>query len=256
MISIPEQADQPDYRSSPPPLGRPARGRGALRRLKAFERISPVAGTRLLDVGCGNGLYTREMAPHFSEVAAIDVATEHIADFRRQGVPDNVSVHDISATRMPWPDGHFDTATAIEVLEHIDGLSVGLLEIRRVLAPGGRFFVSVPNRLHPIETHSLLVGDKYIPGKRIPFLPWVPPLHDRWSDVRTFTLRTLTAVLVEAGFVVSHAEYVMPPFDHWQAGARFLRPLTDQLEAGPLGRFGVSLLVCAIKPSYPLNGEP
>ena len=147
--------------------------------------------------------------------------------------------------------------TAIEVLEHLEEVGTVLAEVRRVLAPNGRFYITVPNRLFPFETHTVTIGHRHITGRRVPLLPWIPSLHDRWTDVGSFTVRTLRALLCGAGFSMSKPEYVMPPFDRWRTGGRFIRPLTDVLDHTPIRRFGVSLVVCACKRSgpYAANGR-
>lgn len=237
-----------------PTLGTPAAmgATGALRRLDAFERIAPLAGRKLLDVGCGNGLYTLRMAERFDTVVGIDLVPEHLDEFRNAVPPSlhgRVEILEQSLTAMPWDDETFDVVTAIEVLEHVDDVEHGLSEIYRVMMPGGRLFVAVPNRLFPLETHAVIIGGKYMPGRRIPFLPWIPPLQRRWSEVGNFTARSVTDLLSRAGFVVSRPEYIMPPFDHWQAGQRYIKPLSDAAERSSLRRFGVSVLVCAVKPT-------
>lgn len=238
-----------------PPLGTPADATAvrSLRRLDGLERLSPLEGRRLLDVGCGNGVYTLRMAERFEEVHAIDVVDDHLAQFRaRLEAGSNIAVEKIDAIALPWPDDYFDVVTAIEVIEHIDGIGAALAEIRRVLTPDGRLFVAVPNRWYPFETHGIFIRGRYRGGQRLPFLPWIPPLHDRLSRVQTFTPRTLRALLTGADFEMSRPEYVMPPFDRSEAGARWIRPLTDALERTPARRFGVSLLVCA----KPIRREP
>jgi SAM-dependent methyltransferase len=215
-----------------------------------LDRISPLEGRRLLDVGCGSGVYTLRMAERFDEVHAIDIVDEHL-ELLRSRVPahlaSRIQIEHLDARHLPFEDGSFDVVSAVEVLEHIDGVGRALAEIHRVLTENGRFFISLPNRLFPLETHSVTIAGRVIAGWRLPFLPWVPPLHDRWSTVDTFSPRTVRALLAGAGFGMSRVEYVMPPFDRWEAGRRWIKPLTGVLERTPARRFGVSLLVVARK---------
>src|SRR5207253_1273786 len=93
------------------------------KRLGAFERHWPLRGQRLLDVGCGNGMYTIRMAEHFDETHAIDVERHRLDQFRRtlagSKLGGKVTVREMSAETLDYPDGYFDVVTAIEVIEHI-----------------------------------------------------------------------------------------------------------------------------------------
>jgi ubiquinone/menaquinone biosynthesis C-methylase UbiE len=237
-------------RSPPPELGAPAvLGASAVqKRLDAFRRHWPLHGQRLLDVGCGNGAYTLELARSFAEVVAVDVEPQHLASFRHQlresPLSARVDVREMSATRMHLPDDHFDVVTAIEVIEHFDDLDASLREIARVLKPGGALCLTCPNRLFPVETHMVRIpwSSKSVPGKRVPFLPWAPALHRKLASARTFLPRDLRALLGGVGLTEEAVDYVMPPFDHWAFGRRFLRPITERLERTPLKVFGVSIV--------------
>jgi ubiquinone/menaquinone biosynthesis C-methylase UbiE len=233
-----------------PDLGAPIRpgAGGVAKRLDAMRRLRALRGRRLLDVGCGNGAYTLELARGFDEAIGIDVEPDRLEAFRRAlrepGAPTNVSVVQGSAERLPFPDAFFDLVTAIEVLEHVAALDDALAEIRRVLAPGGAFVVTVPNRLFPIETHNvaLPVVGREVAGRWVPFLPWFPPLHRRIASARNFTAAELRARVERAGFEQIGVDWVMPPFDGWSLGRRWLKPLTERLERGPGRVFGVSIV--------------
>jgi SAM-dependent methyltransferase len=240
----------------PPELGAPVtRGASAVqKRLDALARLWPMRGERLLDVGCGNGAYTLELARGFREVVAVDVEPTRLGEFRRElpthPAGDRISVREMSATALELPSHHFDVVTAIEVLEHVDDLPAALREIARVLRRGGALCVTCPNRLFPFETHMVRIPGtgRAIPGKRVPFLPWLPALHGRLASARNFLPRELRALAEDAGLREVAVGHVMPPFDGWRLGRRFLRPITDRLERTPLGVFGVSIVAAYRKP--------
>jgi SAM-dependent methyltransferase len=222
---------------------------GVAKRLEAFSKISKFSGVHLLDVGCGNGAYTVAMAELFSHVEAVDIEPTRVEDLQvriaAQRLDDRIRVQAMSAASLEFPSRSFDAVTAIEVLEHLPALDRSLEEMRRVMKDDGRLFVTVPNRLFPLETHSVSVLGKRFPGKRIPLLPYFPVLHSRWSEARSFTLRSLVSVVHSAGFRPIGHGHVMPPFDRWLAGGKYVKPITERLEATPARIFGVSLvLVC------------
>lgn len=231
-------------------LGRPIAfgSSGVEKRLAAFDRIAPLGGSRLLDVGCGNGAYTLQLATIFERVVAIDVEPAHLRELTghlsRQLHSGTVDIRRMSAEAIDFPEASFDAVSAIEVLEHVVDLEVTMREIERVLEPGGLLYVSVPNRLFPIETHTVhLPGRRReIPGRFFPLLPYIVPFHRRISRARNFTSGEILRLGLDVGLTPMGVDHVMPPFDHWQLGRRWIKPFTERLERSPFGRFGVSII--------------
>jgi SAM-dependent methyltransferase len=215
--------------------------RGITKRLAAVGRLTVLSGDRLLDIGCADGTYTKRMRPGFGEVHAIDIEPERLAVFTERGL-DGVVLHDMSADDLSFPDGEFDVVTAIEVVEHVADLPATYAEVARVLKPRGRFCVTTPNRWFPFETHGPLIGGRRRTPLAAPGLPWLSPLHRRWSDARAFTRAELNALGAAAGLRVVGHEYMWPPFDQHPVGRR-LRWLTDRLERGPLAWLGMAHVI-------------
>lgn len=111
-------------------------------------------GKRVLDAGCGAGYGSAELAHAAQSVVGVDRAPEAV-DFARANyrLP-NLSFEQASCTNLPHPDGSFDLVVAFEVIEHLDNWRGFLLEARRLLAPGGQFIVSTPNKLYYTESRG------------------------------------------------------------------------------------------------------
>jgi SAM-dependent methyltransferase len=225
--------------------------RGIRKRLDALARRTDLRGDRLLDIGCGDGAYTTRLADGFNRVDAIDIQADRLTLFteRIKGSPaaHRITIGEMSATKLDYPDNTFDLVTSIEVLEHVDELDQALREIRRVLKPGGRFAFTTPNRWFPFETHGFIYRGRRYPPARAPLLTWIGPLHRRLADARTFTAVELRRRLTAAGLRTRSIDYIMPPFDRSSVGRR-LRPITDLAERTPLRWFGMALVVTAEKP--------
>lgn len=101
---------------------------------------------RVLDVGCGTGYGSAMIASRVHEVIGIDVSEEAIARAKAQHQLDNLEFIAMPATELDFPDGSFDTAYSIQVIEHVEEVELHLSEVVRVLRPGGRFIVATPNR--------------------------------------------------------------------------------------------------------------
>ena len=111
-------------------------------------------GKRVLDAGCGAGYGSAELAQVAASVLGADVAAEAV-DFAREHyrLP-NLAFEQAACGALPHPDGCFDLVVAFEVIEHLDNWREFLLEVRRVLASGGQFIVSTPNKLYYNESRG------------------------------------------------------------------------------------------------------
>jgi 2-polyprenyl-3-methyl-5-hydroxy-6-metoxy-1,4-benzoquinol methylase len=117
-----------------------ARFEGTLDEL--FTQADP---TSLLDVGCGEGVLTQQWALRLGDerrVVGIDLDDPALhAEWAKRTAP-NLSYHVMKAENLPFADDEFDTATAIEVLEHVPDPEHTVAEMARV---GQRWLlVSVP----------------------------------------------------------------------------------------------------------------
>jgi SAM-dependent methyltransferase len=92
----------------------------------------------------------------------VDAAPEAIAYAREHyGHHANLRFEQASCEELPCGDGSFDLVTAFEVIEHLRGWKGLLTEAARVLAPGGQFIVSTPNRLYYGESRGAAGPNPY-----------------------------------------------------------------------------------------------
>jgi SAM-dependent methyltransferase len=111
-------------------------------------------GKRVLDAGCGAGYGSAELAHCAQSVIGIDVAAEAVDFARANYRMPNLQFEQASCISVPHGDASFDLVVAFEVIEHLEQWREFLLEMRRVLAPGGQFIVSTPNRLYYTESRG------------------------------------------------------------------------------------------------------
>jgi SAM-dependent methyltransferase len=102
----------------------------------------------VLDVACGEGYGSATLARVAAHVTGIDVSDAAIAH-AREAYRDRPNLEWINAscTKLPLPDASFDTVVSFETIEHIEGQEAFLDEVARVLAPGGVFVLSCPNKV-------------------------------------------------------------------------------------------------------------
>lgn len=100
---------------------------------------------RLLDVGCGEGTIALGLAETVAYVDAVDPAEEVFADARQYAAEHeigNVAFRVGSVYGLDFPDDHFDACLCHSMLETLDRPLDGLIEIKRILKPGGVLGVS------------------------------------------------------------------------------------------------------------------
>ena len=111
-------------------------------------------GARVLDLGCGEGYGTAELASRARIAVGLDLSTEAVLHAKAAYALPNVSFLPASVTSVPFRDGSFDLITAFEVIEHLDDWRTLLSEARRLLQFGGVFLVSTPNKEYYIDSRG------------------------------------------------------------------------------------------------------
>ena len=106
-----------------------------------FARAAPES---LLDVGCGEGVLTERWARRIApgRVVGIDLDDPGLHEQWAQRSAENLEYRVMKAERLPFADGEFDCATAIEVLEHVPDAAHTVAEMARVARR--HLLVSVP----------------------------------------------------------------------------------------------------------------
>ncbi|MFM1770704.1 MAG: hypothetical protein RJA22_3233, partial [Verrucomicrobiota bacterium] len=126
------------------------------------------AGARVLDVGCGVGQVVGRLQQAGFEAHGVDVSEPNIT--RARAVSERCQVYD--GRRLPFPDGHFAAAGALNVLEHVDEPEAFIRELVRVVEVGGRLVLSSPNFLRVLgfrDYHPRMrgVGNKWRNWRRL-----------------------------------------------------------------------------------------
>ncbi len=100
---------------------------------------------RVADIGCGPGVFTKDLCKHATQVFAADIDGTSLARVKaRHHGSKNLNCVVTIVDRLPFMDRGLDTVLLLEVLEHLTDDAAAIREIHRVLAPGGRLVLSVP----------------------------------------------------------------------------------------------------------------
>jgi SAM-dependent methyltransferase len=194
-----------------------------------------------LDVGCGLGMYTSHLAATCGLAFGVELEWARVATAHGRGL----RVAGAVAEHLPFGDGTLDAVLLHEVLEHVADDRAAAREVTRVLAPGGRAVLFVPNRWWPFETHGVYWQGRYRFGNAalVNYLP--DPLRNRLAPhVRVYTGHRLRAVFADLPVRIVQHTRVFPGYDNLAARHRrlggSLRRFSYAAEATPARVFGLS----------------
>jgi ubiquinone/menaquinone biosynthesis C-methylase UbiE len=112
----------------------------------ALRALLPSTGGRLIEVGAGFGRLAAEYAG-YDEVVLLDASAVHVAAAREAlGGDPRFSIVSGDAYALPYPDASFDAAVCIRVLHHFEDPGPALIEIGRVVRPGGVLVLEFANK--------------------------------------------------------------------------------------------------------------
>jgi 2-polyprenyl-6-hydroxyphenyl methylase/3-demethylubiquinone-9 3-methyltransferase len=135
-------------------------------RLNFINDRSPLAGKRVLDVGCGGGILSEAMAAKGADVTGIDMGPEALAVAKYHLKKSNLHInYQLSAAEEfsnTYPES-FDVITCLELLEHVPDPSSVVEACTKLVTPGGDVFVATINR-NPKSFLFAIIGAEYILG--------------------------------------------------------------------------------------------
>jgi 2-polyprenyl-6-hydroxyphenyl methylase/3-demethylubiquinone-9 3-methyltransferase len=133
-------------------------------RLGWIDGLAPLAGKRVLDVGCGGGILSEAMARLGARVTGIDLSEKPLKVARLHLLESGLdidyrlsSAEDLAAAHA----GQFDVVTCMELLEHVPEPPSTIAACAQLLKPGGRAFFSTINR-NPKAYLFAVIGAEYL----------------------------------------------------------------------------------------------
>ena len=159
--------------------------------------LRPLAGLRVLDVGCGAGLVCEPLARLGAQMTGLDAAPENVAAARAHAAACGLDIDYQAMTAEDFLAAHprtrFDAVVSLEVVEHVASVSTYLEAIAGLLKPEGLFLFSTPNRT-AASFLSVIIGAEYL-------LRWLPRGTHDWR--RFLTPAAFEAALNASGLTLT-----------------------------------------------------
>ena len=152
------------------------------------------AGEQVLEVDCGPGVLAARLRDAGADVTATDLSAVAVARTQAKGIPCTQVSTDTEP--LPFDDAHFDVVVSNSAIEHRFFHEKAFNECVRVLQPGGRFIVCLPNVAHLICRWWVLTG-------RFPYVVNSPTDQ---MHLRFFTVREAKALCEGRGLSVVSVE--------------------------------------------------
>lgn len=198
-----------------------------------FELIGSVADQTFLDVGCGDAEFASKLARRGALVVGLDADAAMLTAARRRAAADSVRLRLVrgSAEMLPFKEASFDGAVAVATLCFVNDAERAVLEMARVLKPGGRLAIGELGRW------SLWAAYRRIRG-------WMG--HPTWRAAKFRTAGALRKLAETAGLEVVEIRGAVhyPPCT---AAAQLLAPIDLRLKSTAGAAF---IALCAAKPRH------
>lgn len=133
-------------------------------RLAYVERSAPLAGRKVVDVGCGGGVLAEAMARAGARVVGLDLAAELLQVAELHALESNVPVtyrRESAEQHAVANPAAYDVVTCMELLEHVPDPVAVIEALATLVRPGGEIFVSTINRTPRAYLHAVL-GAEYV----------------------------------------------------------------------------------------------
>ena len=188
---------------------------GKLRWARRVEMIGAhlKPGMTILELGCGAGYFTKELARSGAEIVAVDVSADLLEIAKANCPASNVRYEIQDACALTYSDAAFDSVVGSSILHHLE-MQPALRQIHRVLKPGGTICFTEPNMLNP----QIAIQKN---------VPWIKRTLGDSPDETAFFRWPLRRLLEHTGY----GEIQIDPFD-------FLHPKTPVSLINPVNQLG------------------
>ncbi len=173
-----------------------------------LDAVGSLEGRTVLDLGCGQGYFSRLLARAGARVVGVDLSERQVANARthEQQKPLGIDYRLLAADRIAeeFPEGSFDRVTACMSVQDMADVPVTLSACFQVLRPGGRMIFSVPHPMTDGSSKTDFVSRGGYFDNGVKTLRWnMARLVNHWeTPYWRYTLGEWSRIIAEAGFLV------------------------------------------------------
>lgn len=208
-------------------------------RFACFRRALAAAGSAdacsVLDVGCGGGFLSEELAKSGYQVTGVDPSPHLVQTASEHAARGGLAIRYLTGygERLPFADACFDCVACCDVLEHVDDVGRVVAEIARVLKPGGMFLFDTINRSWLSWLFVIKVAQDW------KHTAWEAPRTHVWS--KFIKPKELMTLMAPRGLVCRGLRGIAPtgnPLAGYRLARRRAKGLITRREMATQMRFG------------------
>jgi len=125
-----------------------------------LEMVEPKEGEKILDAGCGTGIFTGDLIEKGAEVVGLELSIPMLMRAGEKHTGSSFSLVPGDMRDLPFSDSTFDKTVSVTAIEFIEDAEGAIRELFRVTRPGGLIVVATLNSLSPWAARRLDAGKK------------------------------------------------------------------------------------------------
>jgi predicted TPR repeat methyltransferase len=148
------------------------------------------AGDRVLDVGCGTGLFGQALSRRLTcRIEGLDISAASLDIAEQMGVYTRLQRHDLQIIPLPVADDGFDAAACVGVLTYVEDAAGLLADLCRVVRPGGHILFTQRDDRWAEKDFDALIADLENRGLWVPVtisepMPYLPGTEDFGNTIQ------------------------------------------------------------------------
>jgi ubiquinone/menaquinone biosynthesis C-methylase UbiE len=212
---------------------------------KIIKLLDIKSKDKILEIGCGEGYYTKQIGAISPNLIATDISQNYLIKAKSYNPYSIMDYICCPAEKLPFDNNSFDKILMSEVIEHLTDWQKGIEEAKRILKPGGKLIITTPNKYSYLNflTHSKTL---------------IKNSSTRVEHIKEFSRKELKAILkkyffVEKFFCVNYFPVLLPKSLEKTLGFRKIKNIVENIERIfekiPVIR-GTRLIIiaCVVKP--------